>query len=226
MSYQIIPEKGALIAAAQQFIDACATKAVNDHGAFYLAVSGGSLAGILGQMHFQSMAKWHLFLVDERAVPKTHSDSNYRSILDAWPQSNEAVWHPVSTDEISDLDILAESYSNEIEATLHGRPFDLLILGLGPDGHTASLFPNHPDFVNNIGTIHTVIPVRNSPKPPSSRVSLSPAVIQAARSALFIICDAPGKIQTVREIVNNKNLNFPPTMVAPNAHWIIDVPLD
>ena len=205
-----------------------AEKSIKEHSVFVIGLSGGSLATFLGRLKFAERAqlsKWHVFLADERAVPLIHADSNYRTIREAWKDGVGCQWHPVEFENMT-LEESAKRYQEEIKSVFDRfkvESFDLILLGLGPDGHTASLFPSHPDFLNNLErSDRTVIPVENSPKPPAMRVSLSPFAIKSAKSAAFIVTGSAGKADVIRSIVIDRDPQYPPSLVCPNAFWFLD----
>lgn len=133
-----------------EHFEAIAKQSVKDHGAFYVALSGGSTPKTIFEhltVHSQlSETEWkkiHLFWSDERAVAPTHSDSNYKMAMDAglakMPIPSEHIHRMQAEDNI---EANAERYEQQIKKTLQNRPFDLIMLGMGDDGHTASLFPH------------------------------------------------------------------------------------
>lgn len=214
------------------FITNLAENSIKERGAFLLGLSGGSLATFLGKLEFQERAqlsRWHIFLVDERAVPLDHLDSNYRVIRESWDDSLKCQWYPIlfNSEEVTveELRKCAESYGAEIKDTFEKYKtdsFDLLLLGLGPDGHTASLFPGHPDFLNNLNTSSLVIPVNDSPKSPNMRISLSPKAISDAKVSAFVINNSAAKAPIIKSILKDGDTQYPPTLVSPNAHWFLD----
>ena len=218
--------KNDLCADVAQFLIKCATEAIENHGAFLLGVSGGSMASFLGALgEFENFSKWHIFMVDERAVPLNDVDCNCRAIQAAWPASASAIYYPINESRLSDLNQLADDYETQIKSVFKRfkvEKFDCLLLGLGPDGHTASLFPSHSDFLENLQSDRLVIPVNNSPKPPSNRISLSPKTIQAATNSAFIVTNSASKAPVIAAIVDDKNPLYPPSLVAPNSHWFLD----
>jgi len=164
---------------------------------FSLALSGGStpqrLYRLLASPPWRGQIDWgrvHIFLADERFLPHDHPDSNLRMIREtlvgpldtALPAAN---LHPMPTD--GTVEASAQRYEAELREFFGDDParFDLVILGMGPDGHTASLFPSH---------LHPqdrwVLPVHDSPKPPPTRLSLSLELINQARHALFLVTGA------------------------------------
>lgn len=210
------------------FISKLACERIEQSGHFILGLSGGSLINFLAKLKFPEsvqMSKWHIFMVDERAVPIDHPDSNCGTLKAKWTEASRCNWHMVSFGEGSELEDVALDYEKRIKRIFDEAgtdSFDLLLLGLGPDGHTASLFPSHPDFISSINSSNLVIPIRDSPKPPSSRISLSPIAIQSAKSSIFIITGSAGKASVIKSILIDRDPSYPPTIVAPNAQWFLD----
>lgn len=209
-----------------EHITKLAEKSLKEKETFIVGLSGGSLATFLGRLKFPDAAqinKWQVFLVDERAVPLDHVDSNYRFIREVWQDSLKFNLHPVMFTQ--SLEKSALIYEEDFKKTITQfgvDSFDLLLLGLGPDGHTASLFPNHPDFLSNINANKVVIPVTNSPKLPSMRISLSPVTIKNSKACVFVITESPNKAPIIKAIIKDQNLMYPPTIVAPHAQWFLD----
>ncbi|KAJ8466039.1 hypothetical protein OPV22_028591 [Ensete ventricosum] len=137
-------------------------KFVRERGAFTVVLSGGSLIQSLRKLtespYLESVdwAKWHVFWVDERVVPKDHEDSNYKLAFDGF--LSKVSIPPGQVYAINDA-LSAEGAAEDYETALKhlvnvgvvavssvtGYPrFDLMLLGMGPDGHIASLFPGHP----------------------------------------------------------------------------------
>jgi 6-phosphogluconolactonase len=131
---------------------------------------------------------------DERFLPAGHPDRNdtqaREALLDAVDLDPARVHSMPASDGVTgdDLDAAAERYERELAAAAqpgdHGAApgFDVLLLGLGPDGHVASLFPESPALYDD----RRVVPVRGAPKPPPSRLSLSLGVINGAREVWVV----------------------------------------
>lgn len=137
-----------LIFCVEHFIQA-ANKAIADHGAFFVALSGGStpkaIFEALAEPIYSKQVDWknvHLFWSDERCVPPYDPSSNYRMAMDAGfskihiPAENI---HRIQAEV--DPEEAAKAYEKLIEAKIPSHSFDLVMLGMGEDGHTASLFP-------------------------------------------------------------------------------------
>jgi 6-phosphogluconolactonase len=123
---------------------------------------------------------------DERFVPAGDADRNADATLATLRgplRLDDALVHVMpAADEGLDLDEAAAAYARELGRTV----FDVCLLGMGPDGHVASLFPGHP----SAETPGTVIPVRNSPKPPPERISVTMEVINRSRQVWFCVSGA------------------------------------
>ncbi|MEY2513026.1 MAG: 6-phosphogluconolactonase [bacterium] len=157
----------------------------------HIALAGGGtprrayelLAGVEG-----SWDHVHLWLGDERCVPDGHPDSNalmVRESLLAGKRAEPAVLHPLPRPE--QPEDAAWLYALEIREHMPDCVFDVMLLGMGPDGHTASLFAGHP--VLDVREAPCA-PVRESPKPPPERVTMSLPVLQAARYTLLLVTGA------------------------------------
>lgn len=173
---RVFADAQALSAAAAQRIVELAHAAIQARGAFHLALSGGSTPRLLyARLASPSVApridwnKVHIYFGDERSVPPDHPDSNYRMAREAMLESL-----PIPPTQIhrlpgesADLERAAQGYAALLERQLpllEGMPaFDLILLGMGDDGHTASLFPGTtalaqqrrwvvPVFVDKLGT--------------------------------------------------------------------------
>jgi 6-phosphogluconolactonase len=155
----------------------------------HIALAGGSTPRRAYELLADMQGSWggvHLWLGDERCVPEDDPESNTRmvrsSLLDRLRAEEGPHLHHVRGD-MSPEDA-AWLYGVDIVRAMGERPvFDLILLGLGPDGHTASLFPGHAEASSQMAP---VIPVRNSPKPPPERISLTMPVLRRARFTLLL----------------------------------------
>jgi 6-phosphogluconolactonase len=177
-------------AIADRLIDVLATvQREQPERAATVALTGGRIATRayqhLGADDRASRVDWsrvELWWGDERFVAADSEDRNDRgalaALLPALPIA-EANIHPMPADDDSlSLDDAAAAYASE----LGGTAFDVCLLGVGPDGHVASVFPDHPSFAASLNSDSDVIAVRESPKPPPLRISLThPAINRSAR---------------------------------------------
>jgi 6-phosphogluconolactonase len=146
---------------------------------------------------------------DERCVPPDHADSNYRMAREALlDKAAPATVHRMPAELGPD-----EGARLYAEVVAHLSPLDVVVLGIGEDGHTASLFPGHPALESNA----LVIGIRDSPKPPPERVTLTLTALQAARHVIILATGA-GKAQAVAMA---KRHEVPSGMIA-GARWLID----
>jgi len=156
-------------------------------GLAHLALSGGRTPERAYELIGREpvMAHVAIWLVDERCVPPEHPDSNYamirRTLLDGGLVPAERV-HPMQG-ELGPREG-AEQYAQELRAHLGDRPrLDATVLGIGPDGHTASLFPGRATLEMD----GLALPVEDSPKPPPERITLSLGVLRDAALNVMIV---------------------------------------
>lgn len=205
-------------------------KAIRDHGVFAIGLSGGSLIDIIASSGLLldpeiNFSLWKVFLVDERAVALDSKDSNYcgiRTKLCATDSSmTKAQIFPVVGIADAPLDESAAKYSQLLQNHLGNQPrLDLCLLGMGPDGHTASLFPHHHSF--NPNEERLVVPVTDSPKPPPSRISMSISFINASAEIMFVVTGAE-KAPVLKSIIKDNDLSYPAAQVHPEkSRWLLD----
>jgi 6-phosphogluconolactonase len=198
-----------------------------------LAVSGGNTPKLLFEELAKSGLSWdrvHLFWADERAVPPTDPQSNYRlaeEFLIAPAAIPPANVHRIRAEIAPEL--AAKRYADEIReffALGDGElpQFDVMQLGMGPDAHTASLFPGEPLIEDRTGIAAAVF----AQKVPRWRVTLLPGVLLSARNTVFL---APGedKAPAVRAVFNDPYdpQRFPSQIVSRhgrNVYWFLDEP--
>ena len=148
----------------------CANEAISSHGNFFVALSGGSTPKAIFQLlakEYVKKVEWskvHLFWSDERNVSPNDLESNYnmalRSGFDKIPVPKENI-HRMPAEK--DIEENAQVYEATIEQVLKGKPFDLVMLGMGEDGHTASLFPDTKGLkVQDKKVIANFIPQKNT----------------------------------------------------------------
>ncbi len=189
-----------------------------DLGRVSLALPGGSAAERFCPALVQARIRWRdvdIFWVDERAVPPDHPDSNYRI-------ANERLLSQVDVDparihrlraEAPDLDAAAIEYERRIVRASGAPPhFDVVLLGVGGDGHVCSLFPGHAALEQRA---RLVVPVVDSPKPPPRRLTVT---LPALAGALVVVAafDA-SKAAVVHDALNDPSSLLPVTRAARAA---------
>ena len=204
----------------------------NKEGIFNVALSGGSTP----KVWFENLATirkkdvpWervHFYWGDERCVPPDHLDSNYGMtktfLLDHIDIPAKNI-HRIHGELPPDL--AAKNYALELAQNLpmdHYPIFDLIILGMGDDGHTASIFPHQIDLWDSSATCV----VASHPVSGQHRISLSGNVINKAHSVAFLITGNT-KAKKVSEVIGKKPpaLGYPASFVAPSPgtlYWFLD----
>ena len=229
----VVPDSEYLAVAAASAVLGLMTRAVMERGIGTIALSGGStpkaMGALLREEPFLSAMPWgsmHVFWGDERWVPLDDSESNAgeakRGYLDDVPIPPTQI-HPFPTS--GDPDQAAAIYAETIGSVVPGAPipiFDLILLGMGDDGHTASLFP---------GTAALSITDRlTAPNPVeklnTTRLTFTAPLINAARSVIFLAGGA-GKAERLHEVLDGpiETDRLPSQLIRPTTgalQWIVD----
>ncbi|HEU5097465.1 MAG TPA: 6-phosphogluconolactonase [Roseiflexaceae bacterium] len=231
----VLPDPEALAdEAARRFVE-LARAAIADHGRFTVALSGGSTPRAIYQRlarpPLRDAVDWpnvHVFWGDERMVPPDDPESTYRmsrETLLAHVPIPAANIYPVSTVG-GTPEAAAAAYQETIVAVLGADlpRFDLILLGIGPDGHTASLFPGQPEAARPSESL--VVAVHNAPKPPPQRVTFTFKLINAAEHVVFVVAGAD-KAAALREVLQGPTdvARLPAQGVRPErtvAVWLVD----
>ncbi len=228
------PDTDTLSRDAAQYIVRLANESIISHGRFTLALSGGTtpkkLYGLLGDEPYRSQIDWtkvDIFWSDERCVPADSEDSNYllaqQVLLSKIPIAASQI-HRMPADR-ADRDAASAAYTDEMRrvfATDNIPNFDLIQLGMGPEGHTASLFPHQPSLHEQQRLVMPVI----VPKPPPPRLTFTPPILNAARNVLFLVTgsEKADAIQAVLEGAYNPD-EYPAQIVRPTngeVVWMLD----
>jgi 6-phosphogluconolactonase len=181
-------------------------------GAAHVALSGGSTVGQVYRALGPKLPEWrdvHLWYGDERVVPLDDPESTHRlatGTLDA----PGAVWHPLAVD--LGCEGAAAAYAEELDDTV----LDLALNGLGPDGHTASLFPGHP-MLHAEGV---AVCVRDSPKPPPERVTLTLGKLNETRRILLLVTGAE-KAPMLARVLAGPDPEVPASLLARDRLEVI-----
>ena len=234
MQVAIYPDLDTISQHAAQYVVRVANEAIVTRGRFTIALSGGNtpkkLYSLLGSEPYRSQIDWKLvdiFWGDERCVPPDSPDSNYRmahEVLLSQIQIPAPQVHRMPADAPG-RDAASLAYTQEMQSVFStdGIPsFDLIQLGMGPEGHTASLFPHQPSLHE---TERLVVPV-SVPKPPPDRLTFTPPILNAARNVLFLVtgADKADALQAVLEGEYNPD-EYPAQIVRPpngEVTWMLD----
>ena len=222
--------------AAAEFILSSAEKAIQKNGVFSIALSGGTtpfgVYKLLAEEPFNRLFPWnaiHIFWGDERCVPYDDKRSNYKSAYDNLISKIEIPTENIhKIPSITNPGKAALEYEKVLKKVFKTKnnclpEFDLILLGMGTDGHTASLFPNSKSLKEKKKwIIETDIP---KIEPRVKRVTLTLPVINNAKSILFLISGKEKK-EIVDEIIKNNaeaQKNYPAAMVKPREEitWMI-----
>ena len=218
-------------AAAHKLVE-LSREAITARGRFLLALSGGNTPRMLYEVlarNYRETIDWqhvHLFWGDERYVPAESPESNFRlvkeSLLDRITIPAENIY-PIPT-TYPDPWEAARAYSEDL-ASVFGEAvpsFDLILLGLGGDGHTASLFPGMTFGKEDA----SVVTVTESPVQPRIRISLTMNTINAARNIFFLVSGSEKAeiLQAVLESQDQREPIYPAARVKPkgNLTWFVD----
>ncbi|MFY0600656.1 MAG: 6-phosphogluconolactonase [Cyclobacteriaceae bacterium] len=200
---------------------------------FHVALSGGSTPKILFDFISQNLAsefdwsKIHLWWGDERCVPPTDSDSNYK-------MTKERLIDHISIPESNVHRVLGENtpkeeamrYAEEIEKAIPSQnslpQFDLILLGMGDDGHTASIFPHEIELLNSKQTCDVAV----HPESGQNRITITGDTLNNASNIVFLVTGAnkKEKIQSIFTKVGGY-LDYPAAHIKPsegNLFWFMD----
>lgn len=222
MKLQVLPDLEALSREAAEMFLKLSEQYIARNGRFAVAVSGGCtpirLYELLSSELYNRKIEWHkvhVFWADERFVPHDNPESNYRVLQEnllskiSLPAENI---HPVRTD-VSSISTSAKIYEKEIRQFLGSSrsklaAFDLVLLGMGEDGHTASLFPGSQILKEKN---RLVVPVSDQ-KHEYPRVTLTLTAINKARNIVFLISGRQ-KASAVKKVVYDKDVTLPASLV-------------
>jgi 6-phosphogluconolactonase len=217
-------------AAAAEFA-AQAPEAVRTRGKFTVALSGGStpkrLYSLLATKPSIPWDKVCFFWGDERHVPPDHADSNYRmaneALLSKIPARPENIFR-IRAEE-KDADAVAQQYEQALQQFFHLSSgefprFDLILLGLGPDGHCASLFPGTSALMER----RRLVVANWVEKFKTHRITFTFPVLNQAACVIFL-ASGPDKAPILHQVLENSSANLPSQQVRPTSGrllWLVD----
>jgi 6-phosphogluconolactonase len=198
--------------------------AIKERGRATLVLTGGTLGiQILGDLADQNLdlEKIEIFVGDERYVALDHPDRNEFQSIEAWPELAGAHFNRFPATG-RPLDAAAEAANAEFvnkfgPIDTASAVFDVVLLGMGPDGHVASLFPGKQH------EMAWVIAEHASPKPPAQRLSLSYQALNRARN-VFFLASGEGKLEAAKSAIQDVNSQLPAAKVTglDLTRWYLD----
>lgn len=225
----VVKNKDGVIEELGKLIEKTAKDSIENNGIFLIGFSGGSLVGFLTTALPKiktDFSKWRIFFCDERVVPVSDPESTFGVYKKAFIDSGAVdlnenqfiqIKQGVSAEEA------AVDYANKVKQffpTSDLPQFDMLLLGMGPDGHTCSLFPGHKLLTV---TDKWIASITDSPKPPPSRVTMTFPVVNNAKVCVFATA-GKGKADMIKKVLVDKE-DLPAAKVQPhsgNLYWIVD----
>ena len=234
------------------FVEKAQRDSINKKGRFTIALSGGSLPKMLRGLIHNPHIKWnqwsiqfisfsyisqtyisyrHVYYVDERVVPLDHPDSNHRAchehLYSKVPILPEHI-HTIDDSLLNNLEELSDAYEKELIREFAQKDaarfpvFDLILLGMGPDGHTASLFPGHELLLEED---RWVAYLEDSPKPPPKRITFTYPVINHAARVAFVAVGKE-KVDMLKSVLDDPEAGLPSARVRPvfpgKLFWFVD----
>jgi len=221
-----LADLAALADRAREEVLRCASESIAARGVFRIALSGGStpralyerLASCAGRTEF---AKWHVFFGDERCVGPDHPDSNFGMARAAWLSKTAVGAVYRIRGEAQDAVAAAKEYEGDLEREFspNAPRFDVVLLGMGADGHTASLFPGSSALRER----DKLVAATHVAKFNASRITFTAPLINAAHCVMFLVA-GPDKSPAVREVLGGRG-DAPARMIAPfdgKLLWLVD----
>jgi 6-phosphogluconolactonase len=215
----VVPEPSELARQAAGWLDLEVSSAIAERGSCALGLAGGRTPDpVYRELASGSSIDWErveVFFGDERAVPPDHPESNYRTVrlalLSRVPIPSRNI-HRMEAERV-DREAAAREYERLLPPWL-----DVLLLGMGPDGHTASLFPGSPALDERH---RLVVPVLGA-KPPAERLTITPPVIEAARNVAVIATGEDKAPMVARAIEGPLAPKAVPVQLARRGVWFLD----
>jgi len=229
MESRVFPDIDALSRGALDELLSVMRDAIQQRGRFVIALSGGHTPAKMYALWAKAETPWdrvHLFWGDERYVPQDDPLSNYRMTREALiehvaiPAANV---HPVPT-SLATPEKAAEAYDAELRAFFGAEApaFDLQLLGLGVEGHTASLFPGSPALEEKQKWVMAI----EAPAKPARRLTFTPVVLNQGRNTFFLVGGADKReiLAALRAEPDSKASQYPAARIRPGGRtlWLLD----
>ncbi|NJK34307.1 MAG: 6-phosphogluconolactonase [Oscillatoriales cyanobacterium SM2_2_1] len=225
MAIEVLGDRSAIAHRAVAMCEEVYRQAIAARGMFTLVTAGGStpklLYGLLAEQNWD-WARVHIFFGDERYVSPQDPQSNQGMVRQCWlnhvpiPEKNI---HPMPTDE-ADPAIAADRYAQHLKEFFlisdHSIPvFDLILLGMGDDGHTASLFPG----TEALKVFDRLVAVGHKQNEP--RLTLTIPVLSAGSQILFLV-EGAAKARVLHTVATATEVVYPAQLIRGQVHWLVD----
>lgn len=220
LRWHVFAESAQLTAAVVEAVRAQSEAAIGARGAFHVVLAGGTTPRhIYRQLAKLSMdwSRWHIYFGDERCLPDGAPDRNDTMAFDTWLSHVPVPLAQIRTLPADAQQDALDSYTRQLD---DAGTFDLVLLGLGEDGHTASLFPG-AEVAAYAGTADLLVIV-DAPKAPARRVSMSANRLSNARSVFFLVSGA-AKRGALRDLRDGADI---PAACISSASGLVDVYAD
>jgi 6-phosphogluconolactonase len=225
---EILADKSALVKRSHEIVISRIQEAINEKDRFTIALSGGSTPKPLYEALSNESLPWakiHVFWGDERYVPATHQDSNQLMARQTWldkieiPDSNIHAMNTSAEDPQQDAEQYEAELSNFFSTDAEFPTFDLILLGMGDDGHTASLFPH----TEALKVSDRLIAVGNKDGQP--RLTFTVPLINHADCVVFMVA-GENKRPALKEIFapQGDSTQYPARLIQPQGElfWLLD----
>lgn len=215
MSQQVFADAEALASHAAARVTALCRQAIEDHGSCHLVLAGGHTPRRCYELLRAMALPWqavHIWFGDERCLPPGDPERN-----DAMADDALLAHVPIPPAQVHRIaaEQGPEEAAKAYAALLANAPaMDIVLLGMGEDGHTASLFPHNPA----LDDARLAVPVHDAPKPPPERVSMGYAVLNTARHRLVLVA-GKGKAAALARVRSGEAL---PVARLAEGEWLID----
>jgi 6-phosphogluconolactonase len=224
VTVDVLQDRQELVERAASDVVSVLVGRLSNQNEVHLAITGGtvgtevleSLSGKTKDMNLQNL---HIWWIDERFVENSSIERNEFQARQVWLDEAEIPVeniHAFPSSEVGSIQQAADAFAIEIEEI---QPdFDLVLLGMGEDGHIASIFPGS----NPIAIGDWILIEKNSPKPPTERLSLSMKAINSAKEVLFTVSGVE-KADAVGQVLGGES-NLPAALVEAKSKttWLID----
>ncbi|XP_023221208.1 6-phosphogluconolactonase-like [Centruroides sculpturatus] len=225
----VLRDEQLIVNKLKDLIEEIAGEKLKKNDVFTIGLSGGSLIKYASQAFLSIVTewtKWRFFFCDERLVPFDDKESTYglykEELLGKVPITEEQF---VTINPVLNVEAAAQDYTKKMKEYFEANKFpsfDLLLLGIGPDGHTCSLFPGHPLLEENKLWVASIA---DSPKFPPCRITLTFPVINNAHNVIFIALGG-SKAKIIKEIFREDSSNpLPAARISPShgqLYWLMD----